>query len=125
MWPTIRWAPAGPTVRRTRNEYRVPVPGCANGGASSGPIPIGDPLGVFAGNQLDPMDHLGTRQFLFVGYGIGGCFAHKLMERAPERVVAGALVPPELKARTIDRVSLPACTVAAGRCPNGSGRACA
>ena len=58
----------------------------------------------FAGNQLEPMDHLGTRQFLFVGYGIGGCFAHKLMERAPERVVAGALVPPELKARTIDRV---------------------
>ena len=49
------------------------------------------------------MDHLGTRQFLFVGYGIGGCFARKLMERAPERVVAGALVPPELKARTIDR----------------------
>jgi hypothetical protein len=45
------------------------------------------------------MDHLGTRQFLFVGYGIGGCFAHKLMER----VVAGAVVPPELKARTIDR----------------------
>ena len=41
--------------------------GCANGGASRGPIPVGNPLGVFAGNQLDPMDHLGARQFLFVG----------------------------------------------------------
>ena len=27
MWPTIRWPPACPTVRRTRNEYRVPVAG--------------------------------------------------------------------------------------------------
>jgi hypothetical protein len=67
MWPAIRWPPGCPTVRRTRNEHRVPVLGCANDGASSGPIPISDPLGVFAGNQLDPMDHLGTRQFLFMG----------------------------------------------------------
>src|ERR1700733_4426423 len=103
MWPTISWPPGCPTVRRTRNEHRVPVLGCANGGASSGPIPISDPLGVFAGNQHDNGSS-GTRQFLFVGYCIGGCFARKLMERAPERVVAGALVPPELKARTIDRV---------------------
>ena len=37
------------------------------------------------------MDHLGIRQFLFMGYCIGGCFALKLMERAPDRVVAGVL----------------------------------
>jgi pimeloyl-ACP methyl ester carboxylesterase len=29
---------------------------------------------------------------MFMGYCIGGCFAMKLMERAPERVVAGVLV---------------------------------
>ena len=40
------------TVRRTRNEHRVPVLGCANGGASSGPIPVGNPLGVFAAISL-------------------------------------------------------------------------
>jgi pimeloyl-ACP methyl ester carboxylesterase len=36
------------------------------------------------------MDHLGIKQFLFIGYCIGGCFAGKLMERAPDRV-AGAV----------------------------------
>jgi hypothetical protein len=25
MWPTIRWQPACPTVRQTRNKYRLPV----------------------------------------------------------------------------------------------------
>jgi pimeloyl-ACP methyl ester carboxylesterase len=33
------------------------------------------------------LDHLGVKQFLFIGYCIGGCFAGKLMERAPSRVV--------------------------------------
>jgi hypothetical protein len=37
------------------------------------------------------MDHLGIRQFVFFGNCIGGSFALKLKERAPERIVAGAL----------------------------------
>jgi pimeloyl-ACP methyl ester carboxylesterase len=40
------------------------------------------------------MDHLGIRQFLFFGNCIGGSFALKLMERAPERVVAAVLSQP-------------------------------
>jgi pimeloyl-ACP methyl ester carboxylesterase len=64
----------------------------ANGGESTGPIPASDPWGAFADDQLGLVDHLGIRQFLFMGYCIGGCFALKLMERAPERVVAGVLV---------------------------------
>jgi pimeloyl-ACP methyl ester carboxylesterase len=64
----------------------------ANGGESSGPIPASDPWDAFADDQLGLMDHLGIRQFLFMGYCIGGCFALKLMQRAPERVVAGVLV---------------------------------
>jgi len=64
----------------------------ANGGESSGPIPASDPWDAFADDQLGLMDHLGIRQFLFMGYCIGGCFALKLMERAPERVAAGVLV---------------------------------
>jgi len=63
----------------------------ANGGESSGPIAVNDPWGAFADDQLGLMDHLGIRQFFFMGYCIGGCFALKLMERAPERVVAGVL----------------------------------
>ncbi|HEY2620752.1 MAG TPA: alpha/beta hydrolase [Acetobacteraceae bacterium] len=64
----------------------------ANGGESTGPIAVDDPWGGFADDQLGLMDHLGIREFLFMGYCIGGCFAMKLMERAPDRVVAGVLV---------------------------------
>ena len=64
----------------------------ANGGESTGPIAVDDPWGGFADDQLGLMDHLGIRQFLFMGYCIGGCFALKLMEQAPDRVVASVLV---------------------------------
>jgi pimeloyl-ACP methyl ester carboxylesterase len=60
----------------------------ANGGESSGPIPTGDPWDAFAADQLGLMDHLGIREFFYMGYCIGGCFAGKLLQRAPERVVA-------------------------------------
>lgn len=63
----------------------------ANGGESSGPVPVDDPWDAFADDQLGLMDHLGIRQFFFMGYCIGGCFALKLMQLAPDRVVAGVL----------------------------------
>ena len=47
----------------------------ANGGESTGPIPVDDPWGAFADDQLGLMDHLGIRQFFFMGYCIGGPFA--------------------------------------------------
>ncbi len=66
----------------------------ASGGESTGPIPVDDPWGAFADDQLGLMDHLGIRQFFFMGYCIGGPFAMKLMERAPQRVVAAVLCQP-------------------------------
>jgi pimeloyl-ACP methyl ester carboxylesterase len=66
----------------------------ANGGESSGPVPVHDPWGSFAADQLALLDHLGVDKFLFIGYCIGGPFALKLMERAPERIVAGVLCQP-------------------------------
>ena len=66
----------------------------ATGGESTGPVPVDDPWGAFADDQLELMDHLGIRQFFIMGYCIGGPFALKLMERAPERVVAGVLCQP-------------------------------
>ena len=60
----------------------------ANGGESTGPLAIDDPWGGFADDQLGLMDHLGIGEFAFMGYCIGGCFAGKLLERAPERVKA-------------------------------------
>src|SRR5258707_8621763 len=47
----------------------------ANGGESTGPIPASDPWDAFADDQLGLKDHLGIKQFLFIGYCIGGCFA--------------------------------------------------
>jgi pimeloyl-ACP methyl ester carboxylesterase len=40
------------------------------------------------------MDHLGIREFFFMGYCIGGPFALKLLERSPERVVAAVCCQP-------------------------------
>ena len=60
----------------------------ANGGGSTGPIAVDDPWGAFADDQLGLMDHLGIREFAFMGYCIGGCFAGTLLDRAPERVTA-------------------------------------
>jgi len=66
----------------------------ATGGESTGPIPVDNPWDAFADDQLGLMDHLGIRQFAFFGNCIGGSFALKLMERAPDRVVAGILSQP-------------------------------
>ena len=66
----------------------------ANGGESTGPVQVDDPWGAFADDQLGLMDHLGIGEFLFMGYCIGGPFALKLIERAPDRVVASVLCQP-------------------------------
>jgi pimeloyl-ACP methyl ester carboxylesterase len=66
----------------------------ANEGESSGPIPVDDPWGAFADDQLSVMDHLGIDRFFFFGNCIGGPFVLKMMERAPDRVVAGVLSQP-------------------------------
>ena len=43
----------------------------ANGGESSGPIPVDAPWGAFAADQLGLMDHLGIHAFFYMGYCIG------------------------------------------------------
>ena len=66
----------------------------ANGGDSCGPLPIDDPWGSFAIDQLRLMDHLGIQDFFFMGFCIGGPFVLKMMEMVPDRVVAGVLCQP-------------------------------
>src|SRR3989442_8916437 len=63
----------------------------ANGGESSGPIPVADPWGAFTEDQLGLIDHLGIREFFFMGYCIGGPFVLQRIERGPHRVVARVL----------------------------------
>src|SRR6516165_2511338 len=79
-----------------KNDFRVITMDQRNatGGESTGPVPVDDPWGAFADDQLGLMDHLGIRQFFFFGNCIGGPFAMKLMERAPQRVVAALLSQP-------------------------------
>jgi pimeloyl-ACP methyl ester carboxylesterase len=91
-WPTAVFN----AMEVFRNDFRCITMDQRNasGGESTGPIPVDDPWGAFADDQLGLMDHLGIHQFFYMGYCIGGPFVLKLMERAPERVVAGVLCQP-------------------------------
>ena len=75
----------------------------ANGGESSGPVPVDDPWGAFADDQLGLMDHLGIREFIYMGYCIGGCFAGRLMQRAP----TASLPPSSARPSAIGRKTRP------------------
>ena len=83
-------------VEEFKNDFRVITMDQRNAtnGESTGPVPVANPWDAFADDQLGVMDHLGIRQFVFFGNCIGGPFAMKLMERAPQRVVAAILSQP-------------------------------
>jgi len=66
----------------------------ANGGASSGPVEIDRPWDSYADDQLGLMDHLGIKEFMVLGFCIGGPFIWNLLRRAPERVTAAVLAQP-------------------------------
>jgi pimeloyl-ACP methyl ester carboxylesterase len=59
-----------------KNDFRVITMDQRNatGGESIGPVPVDDPWGAFAGDQLGVMDHLGISRFFFFGNCIGGPF---------------------------------------------------
>ena len=83
-------------VEEFKNDFRVITMDQRNAtnGESTGPVPVANPWDAFADDQLGLMDHLGIRRFAFFGNCIGGPFALKLMERAPQRVVAAILSQP-------------------------------
>jgi pimeloyl-ACP methyl ester carboxylesterase len=91
-WPTA----VINSVEEFKNDFRVITMDQRNAttGESTGPVPVANPWDAFADDQLGLMDHLGIRQFAFFGNCIGGPFAMKLMERAPQRVVAAILSQP-------------------------------
>src|SRR5512137_166821 len=66
----------------------------ANGGQSSGPLEIDRPWDSYTDDQLGLMDHLGIREFMVLGFCIGGPFIWNLLKRAPGRIVAGVLAQP-------------------------------
>lgn len=79
-----------------KNDFRVITMDQRNatGGEFTGPVPSDDPWGAFADDQLGVMDHLGIDRFFFFGNCIGGPFAMKLMEQAPQRIAAAILSQP-------------------------------
>ncbi len=66
----------------------------ANGGQSEGPVDVERGWDAFADDQLGLMDHLGIEKFMVMGFCIGGPFCWKLLQRAPDRVVASVMVHP-------------------------------
>jgi pimeloyl-ACP methyl ester carboxylesterase len=83
-------------VEELKGDFRVITMDQRNAtnGESTGPVPVDNPWDAFADDQLGVMDHLGIRQFAYFGNCIGGPFAMKLMQRAPQRVVAAVLSQP-------------------------------
>jgi pimeloyl-ACP methyl ester carboxylesterase len=75
----------------------------ANGGQSTGPLEIDRPWDAHSDDQLGLMDHLGIKEFLVMGFCIGGPLIHNLLRLAPDRVVAAALMQPSgFRAETPD-----------------------
>ncbi|MCX7382302.1 MAG: alpha/beta fold hydrolase [Alphaproteobacteria bacterium] len=66
----------------------------ADGGQSSGPLEIERPWDAYTDDHLALLDHLGVKEFLVLGFCIGGPFIWNLLRRVPERVVAGVLTQP-------------------------------
>jgi len=65
-----------------------------NAGRSSGTLDAEDPWGSYAEDHLNLMNHLGAERFYVLGCCIGCSFALKLLERAPQRVVAAVIEQP-------------------------------
>jgi pimeloyl-ACP methyl ester carboxylesterase len=88
-------APFNP-MEEFKGEYRCITMDLrnANGGESTGPLDIDRPWDSYADDQLGLMDHLGIKEFLVMGFCIGGPFIWNLLRRAPERIVAAVLAQP-------------------------------
>ena len=79
-----------------KNEYRCIVADLRNapGGESSGPLEVERPWDSHADDQLGLMDHLGIKQFIALGYCIGGPMIWNLIKRVGDRVIAAVLTQP-------------------------------
>jgi pimeloyl-ACP methyl ester carboxylesterase len=66
----------------------------ANPGQSTGPLEVDRPWDAYTDDHIGLMDHLGIRQFMVMGFCIGGPFIWNLLKRAPDRVVAAVLAQP-------------------------------
>ena len=83
-------------LERYKNDFRCISADLTNAdlGQSSGPLEIDRPWDAYSDDQLGLMDHLGIREFLVMGFCIGGPMIHNLLKLAKDRVVAAAMMQP-------------------------------
>ena len=83
-------------LERYKNDFRCISADLRNAdlGKSSGPLEINRPWDAYSDDQLGLMDHLGIREFLVMGFCIGGPMIHNLLKLAKDRVVAAAMMQP-------------------------------
>jgi pimeloyl-ACP methyl ester carboxylesterase len=79
-----------------KDEYRVIVADLRNakGGQSTGPLETDRPWDAYTDDHIGLMDHLGIREFMVLGFCIGGPFIWNLLQRAGERVIAAVPAQP-------------------------------
>ncbi len=96
---TIAWAtgsaPFNPFAE-FKDEFRVIAADLRNakGGQSSGPLETGRAWDAYTDDQIGLMDHLGIREFMVLGFCIGGPFVWNLVKRAGDRIVAAVPAQP-------------------------------
>jgi pimeloyl-ACP methyl ester carboxylesterase len=66
----------------------------ASGGSSTGPLEVDRPWDAYTDDHIGLMDHLGIREFMVLGFCIGGPFIWNLLKRAGDRVKAAVPVQP-------------------------------
>src|SRR5436309_10307557 len=83
-------------IEEFKREYRCIASDLrnANDGQSSGPLEIDRPWDAYTDDHLGLMDHLGIKEFMVMGFCIGGPFIWNLLRRAPDRIVAAVLAQP-------------------------------
>jgi pimeloyl-ACP methyl ester carboxylesterase len=83
-------------IEEFKGQYRCIAADLRNApsGQSTGPVEVDRPWDSYADDQLGLMDHLGIDKFMVMGFCIGGPFIWKLLQRAPNRVVAAVLAQP-------------------------------
>lgn len=88
-------APFNP-METFKSEYRCITSDLrnANGGQSSGPLEADRPWDAYSDDQLGLMDHLGIKEFMVMGFCVGGPMIWNLLKRAPKRIVAAVLAQP-------------------------------
>jgi pimeloyl-ACP methyl ester carboxylesterase len=79
-----------------KDEYRVIAADLRNakGGQSSGPLETDRPWDAYTDDHIGLMDHLGIRDFVVLGFCIGGPFIWNLLKRAGDRVIAAVPAQP-------------------------------